>query len=324
MESENARESCQRCTKLLPEGLPAFIADGQIVCRDCNDAAHRTCPNCATKMERKLPASRGKCPKCGEAFYICREQKLFPTTILSLEQKDSLARLRDFHWFTTYGLTWRDREAAVVRARIEGGGIAKVFEVLNEQAARSIAEAEPGSWEVLSTPGILAAESAARQLAVAEGAWMYPAPPLTEALRTAVAMARASGSQPSAIDIARRMIEDAILQRSDSSGRRSLYQLLARILAVNDHDYIEAAKNAIREEARECALLGLDKAKVDAAGHGCAAGERAAAREYNIKEVIVDPPIPCADCSNEPLGLGSRPWCTCAVIFEASEDSDGR
>jgi hypothetical protein len=316
MESENTGGGCQRCTKLLPEGLPAFIDEGQIVCRACNDAARKTCPNCGQTMNRKLPATRGKCPECGESFYISTEQKLYPTGILNAAQKDAIERLRrQFHKYEGHGLTWRDRDAAVVRARLEGADVDRVFELLDERVAAKIATAVPGCLEVLTPMGVTNALNAAMLLASSAVCQVFEAPPIELAIRTAVAVVQASSRPPTEAELAQRIIEEKIARAAEPQQRNQLYHSLARVLSHYDLDSLEATRCAFREEARQCAALGFDIAEILPGGSGCNACERLAHRMFPIEDFLTNPPVPCADCSGLPFGDGERPYCDCGVTF---------
>jgi hypothetical protein len=320
MESQNTRDSCHRCANLLPEGLPAFIDEGQIICRDCNDAILKTCPNCAAAMKRKLPATRGKCPACGDPFFICREQRLYSTGILNRAQKASTERLRwEFQKYEWRGLTVRDRDAAAAQARMEGADVDRVFELLDERVAENASKSVPGCFGVLTPAGVTNVLSVVEFLA-SRRLLPFEAPSVEEALRVAIELTPTPGQPPSESEIVRSLITNRIAKTAGA--RPHLYRFLAQALSHYDEDSLEATRSAFREEARECAELGFDSAEVMPAPYGCDAAQRIAKRRFRFEQFLTNPPVPCADCSGPSLDDGLRPFCQCWVrfYFAAAED----
>lgn len=78
---------CERCGTEIEAGLPAFLADGVVLCRECNDEARPTCPYCRADLPRR-PKARSKCPACREWIYVWKGQKQWPSSLITKAQRD--------------------------------------------------------------------------------------------------------------------------------------------------------------------------------------------------------------------------------------------
>lgn len=82
---------CERCQREIEAGRPAFIAEGEVLCRDCHDDARPICPYCRIDLPRR-PKARSKCPACREWIYVLKSQGRWPSSLLTLAQRD------EAHW----------------------------------------------------------------------------------------------------------------------------------------------------------------------------------------------------------------------------------
>ncbi|MEM9165755.1 MAG: hypothetical protein AAGB48_01890 [Planctomycetota bacterium] len=78
--------ACPTCKSEMVAGMPGFVVGDQEVCRECHDKAHPRCPYCGAELP-KLPGARSKCRTCGKMIHVRTSQQIWPSTLLTEEQK---------------------------------------------------------------------------------------------------------------------------------------------------------------------------------------------------------------------------------------------
>ncbi|MDX1565080.1 MAG: hypothetical protein R3236_06715 [Phycisphaeraceae bacterium] len=77
----------------MPSNEPAFLVEGQIVCRDCHDQQQPVCGYCSADLPEP-PESKAKCPHCGQTVFRRKDQRIYDTTVLTRQQVRELETLR--------------------------------------------------------------------------------------------------------------------------------------------------------------------------------------------------------------------------------------
>lgn len=306
---------CAECNRHSCQNEPGYIESGGVVCRDCRDALHPACPSCGVVMQRKLPKSHGKCPDCGEPFYVRRNQWVYNTTLLSAEQRDSLRTLdAAISIAEEYGVTKADAERAIAEARQGGRSAGDVERGLRQLAATRVTDGCPDQHRVLGTDGVFAALDAQRILChyLITNPASTPVGTLAEVLAVAKDQAEGWKRVPAAEDVAWECFNRGFVRTKDPHALRNLYLAASMFLAESGRQYAHVAKKAFQLDARQSKELHVRRMTVMPMSE-CSASQRAAERPYTVDHVIEDPPIPCTDCSAEPLVEGGPPWCRCTM-----------
>jgi hypothetical protein len=86
-------ERCSSCGSDMPTDEPAFLSEGQIVCRDCHDQLQPVCAYCAADLPEPM-AFQGKCPMCAQTLFVRKDQHIFDSSLLTRQQVRELETVR--------------------------------------------------------------------------------------------------------------------------------------------------------------------------------------------------------------------------------------
>lgn len=132
---------CERCEREIEPGRPAFLAEGAVLCRECHDDARPICPYCRVDLPRR-PKARSKCPACREWIYVLKSQGRWPTSLLTLAQRDEAHWVG---WLERCGLSGVEFDEARDAARRRGtaepapaGIVQRAFEIAVERTEEPI------------------------------------------------------------------------------------------------------------------------------------------------------------------------------------------
>ena len=131
-------EKCSNCGALITGAEPAYLIEGQeVACRNCHDTAHPLCPHCGKPLTRKLPKTWSKCSECGERFWVEPEQWVYPSMILTPDQRRAAQEIvREMSRLSEWGIRPEDRKAAELRAQRDGQRADDVIRMLRVDAIR--------------------------------------------------------------------------------------------------------------------------------------------------------------------------------------------
>lgn len=129
-------EKCNRCNAAIVGIEPVYLLNGQEkVCRNCHDAASPVCPHCGNGLKGKLPKTWSKCSSCGKRFWIDAEQWLFPTMLITPDQRKEIQEIcQEVSSLHDSGIGQSDRKAAELLAQIDRKNGNAVIRSLREQA----------------------------------------------------------------------------------------------------------------------------------------------------------------------------------------------
>jgi len=268
-------------------------------------------------MARKLPKTRGKCPLCAKIFFIRPDQCLFGRTLLTAAEKESLYefdwRSRDLHYC---GITDEDIRRVTLSANIQKSGPAGALAGLVQTAALRLAVGDQKLLDEVGIDGIFAARDAVRHLARdAAGYGLEMGLALQVCRRLRGTLART----PSAADIALGLYHEAVRRFPEPRDQKSLYFGMAMLVASDGRDCWHLLKESHRAEARAWKQSGIERIEVHPDPE-CDASVRASQRTYTVEEVLTDPPIPCKECTESPLGDEGQPWCRCCLLPVQGDD----
>ncbi len=138
-------EICSSCNVAITGLEPAYLINGEhVACRNCHDTAHPLCPHCSRLLTRKLPKTWSKCPECGERFWVEPEQWLYPSMILTPDQRKSAQTIvREMSRLGEWGIRPQDRKIAELTAQMDGRGADAVIRSLRVEAVRCSGWAGP-------------------------------------------------------------------------------------------------------------------------------------------------------------------------------------
>ncbi len=300
--------TCGNCQRTIGHGQPAFILGEGIVCRDCHDEAEPTCPNCHKRMNRKMPKTRGKCPECGEWFYIDREQSLFPSSLLNGHQADDLEMVRSLvAEATAEGIEPEVIERWWGQARLVPDPAAGMIELAREAMGRAFCSAVPGSFSVLGWEGAKAARIALNLID------FYFGPVCTKRQIVTVAISLANIKSQAPARIACAWFESIISNERGWENLADLYSNAARLCADWQLDPSPYTREEARAHARAAKANGYKRVEVSP-GSGCPAASHLHNVPFEVDDFIANPPLPIRDCAYRSGPIEGRDRCRCLVV----------
>ena len=310
--------TCNECRSTVPPGLPAFLLDGRELCRNCRDEAEPHCPSCGAVMRRKLPKTYGKCPECGERFFVDQEQQLFDSMLTTREQHEDVKRLEyAAASFEPWGFNRKTAHQMTIVSRRERGdaSVDGTLAALADIFARVALKDHPEILESIGAEGVArSVEAIALLNRVRSDA--------AEQLIRICAVCQELGDQfqmtPSAGDIAW-----GFLQREElAAAKRSLEELSqikrqsAMFLAYEGRESRDVLRASYRHKC-EAWKHSSDVVRVQVIGaptDECAAADEINGQVFSIDDAVRNPPIPCESCTRAPRGnmpANGPPWCVC-------------
>lgn len=295
MTTDTPNETCSDCSRTVDRPETAFVFQGRVVCRECNDKLRPRCPCCGAELLR-APKAKTKCPNCGQFIVVRSRQQLFPTTLLTETQAQELDT-----WRTSgYGATvQRDKAFQECRARlrVETGIEATVEQVISAIATQRNAEErdhkrQRGIRYVVDL-GLTASDF----------------------LRHEVVLSERFGMPASAADVIWSCFQELALTTRDFGKLSSLFYEMATFLRKEGRDHRAALKQSFQYELMRMKLEGMTTVSILVSGGACAACRKQSGRNMSVVEALRHMPLPCAECTTKVEREAEQfGWCRCLYL----------
>lgn len=114
-------QSCDKCKTEFKRHEPVVEFEGRTLCRDCHDHLNPICPYCTAPLNER-PDTTTACRDCGQVMYIRRDQVLFNTLLLTLDQAEHCRTInKSIGSLRSYGITQRHYLKVVQEFKKETG-----------------------------------------------------------------------------------------------------------------------------------------------------------------------------------------------------------
>jgi len=274
----------------MPPGEPAFLVDDQkeVVCRECHDELQPICPYCRSQFARR-PKARTKCRACGNYVHVNNTQRLFDSTILTVDQAAEYRAVRNILYLGIPLQTYLDRKDAL---RTRNG--------LEPKPAEVIAALQP---EISERQAECEVARAIRRLAEFGVT-------IRDFEQERTLLGRRLGRDPSAVEVKYALWDQLIAQ---TGGSESMYGYLATDQYMDGRDSLAARRAQTTLQLQKKQEAHVEFVRILAASNCCDACRAQSDVVLTIKEALARMPVPCEACT---FGISqTEPYACCRCMY---------
>lgn len=332
-------EKCSKCGAVITGTEPAYLIDERdVACRSCHDMARPLCPHCGILLTRTLPKTWSKCSQCGERFWVEPQQWLYPSMILTPDQRKAAQEIvREMSRLSKWGVSPEDRKVAELRAQFDGHGAEAVIRSLRIEAIKHSGWIGPPEPTTLADDDIdvcVRSFDMFSHRAQTEGnygvtlgdviaAWL--------AMKPSMPQVRSSEDEEDEVydELAdeHRLISQVwplALERAsnDPHARKIISFCWAESRAIAGLDFREQLQQAQRYALLEHqSHKSITRVRIVNWQEPCAACRRQNGKVLTIEQALERMPLPCPDCTTQYEGEtveNPKGWCQCSyeAVFE--------